>query len=288
MSGTTVTATVYPTPPPTSNRLGSNQRHRLMKSTDKLARVLGTTPYLLEVSELPITLLPVGNSKKATKASRRERSIISHSASSSSSSLTMNGSVTSLPSSNSSTDSLPTVPRPAFSDAKSKATPPALYIRLNTVPVSPSDNRFMSSFPPTPSTATPLGTSSSYTFPPSPPTPNFDQSEIRRKRMAKLARHLGETIPPQLVFPTPRYSPSPLAGVPSVRRRRSMSVGDGSLMASEFGCKHYMPAVGDIMQCSLEEQKEQLGRNREASWVGEWNRGNMQEVQHQLRALKAR
>ena len=67
-----------------------------------------------------------------------------------------------------------------------------------------------------------------------------------------------------------------------------MSVGDGSLMASELGCKHYMPAVGDIMQCSLEEQKEQLGRNREASWIGEWNRGNMQEVQHQLRALKAR
>jgi len=59
-------------------------------------------------------------------------------------------------------------------------------------------------------------------------------------------------------------------------------------MASELGYKYYKPAVGDIMQPSLEEQKEELGGKREASWVGEWNRGNMQEVQHQLRALKAR
>ena len=244
--------------PPTYNKLASHQRHRLIKSTDKIARVLGTTPCLIEeLPRLPITLLPVG---KSLKASRRERSIISHSPSNSSSS-----------SPNSSTDSLPIIQR-------SKAAPPALYIRLNTVPVSPSDNRFLSSFPPTPSTATPLGTSSSYTFPPTPPTPNFNQSEIRRKRMAKLARHLGETIPPQLVFPTP----SSLVETPSTRRRRSMSVDDGRETTSEWAYTHHKPAVS--LQ-GLEDQKE---REREPSWIGEWNRGNMQEVQQQLRVLKIR
>ena len=66
-----------------------------------------------------------------------------------------------------------------------------------------------------------------------------------------------------------------------------MSVDGGRIMASELFI-HHSPVVTDIPQPTLEVRKEREARNSKASWVGEWNLGNMQEVQHQLRALKAR
>jgi len=70
-----------------------------------------------------------------------------------------------------------------------------------------------------------------------------------------------------------------------------MSVGGGRAMALELGHTHHRPAVSYSPQPSpeaLQEQKKQRAKKREASWVGEWNRGDMQEVQQQLRALKSR
>ncbi|KIM75293.1 hypothetical protein PILCRDRAFT_827394 [Piloderma croceum F 1598] len=280
------TTVLYPSPPPTANTLKPHQRSRLMKSTQKLGKILGTTPYLLESSDLPITLLPVGGPRKSAKA---PRSVFTHSASSSVSSfgsespLTSSSiSLTSLPSSNGSYDVLP-LARPGFSDTKhsrSKEAPTPLVIRLHTVPVSPSNERFASSLPSTPSTAVPI-TTTKYSFPPTPCTPTFDQSEIRRKRMAKLTRHLGETIPPHLISATPVDSPE--ADMVSARKRRSMSV-DGINavedidIVSELGFSQHKPAVSF---CPKPQVQARL-----TSWVGEWNRDDMQEVQKQLRALR--
>jgi hypothetical protein len=270
MAATTSTV-LYPTPP-TANKLASSQKMRLMRSTRKLGQMLGTTPHLLDGS-LPITLLPVGH-KKSSTAPRRERSMfassstVSFESNSSASDSSRTPSPAPPPLFDGKSDILP-VPHPGFSDLKrdrSINAPHPLYICLNTVPVSPSDNRFVASLPPTPTTANHLTAGTSYSFPSTPCTPTFDHSEVRRKRMAKLARHLGEVIPPQLVSSLPR-------------RRRSMSIG-GPGMASELGFSQHKPAVSYCPGPSIVD--------RQVSWIGEWNRDDMEDVQKQLRALKGR
>jgi len=241
-----------------------------MRSTRKLGQVLGTTPHLLEPS-LPITLLPVGNKKSGhAKISKRERSVFTHSASSSTSSLESCSSTSShkplAPS-----GVLPE-PHSGFSDSKpnrSANAPRPLYIRLNVVPISPSDSRFVTSLPLTPTTARPLATSTSSSLPPTPCTPTFEQSDVRRKRMAKLTRHLGESIPPQLVSS-------------SSRKRRSMSVSSPGTLGvdSQLAFSQHKPAVS---YCPTPSPID-----RQVSWIGEWNRDDMKDVQKQLRALKGR
>ncbi|KAG2126078.1 hypothetical protein BD769DRAFT_1462708 [Suillus cothurnatus] len=89
------------------------------------------------------------------------------------------------------------------------------------------------------------------TFPPTPRTPSFDAAELRRKRMAKLARHLGENVPPELV--TVRGPPAQFRSEEDVpkRKRHSMSTRTNS------------------------------------DWVGEWNRSDIRDVQRELRNLRA-
>jgi hypothetical protein len=45
-----LTKVAFPPPPPTSNTLTTKQRHQLLRSTNKLGQVLGTTPQLLDES----------------------------------------------------------------------------------------------------------------------------------------------------------------------------------------------------------------------------------------------
>ncbi|KAF7971473.1 hypothetical protein HWV62_20986 [Athelia sp. TMB] len=88
--------------------------------------------------------------------------------------------------------------------------------------------------------------------PPSPPLAvAADLVEVRRKRLQKLERLLGETIPPELVV--------------SARKAKQDTVGE--------------------LRAPLAQAR--LG-SRKQSWVGEWNRDDMQDVQKSLRALKAR
>ncbi|KAF7981343.1 hypothetical protein HWV62_33789 [Athelia sp. TMB] len=290
--------------PPTVNRLNTVQRTRLIKSTDKLARVLGTTPHVLEEHQSPFA--PKGKGiKKGVKAIRRQGGLYGGYASSSSNDSCLgatNSSVESLSSSSEAEEpSLPSLPAFPNKGKRGKKIPPPLFIRLNTVPVSPSDARFGSSTPlssnpstctspTTPSTLTPRSrstrtsrsrtastpTKSAHTsrirsrarskaaprcdFPPTPCTPVFTSTEIKRKRLAKLARHLGEHVPAHLVL-GPARQPS-LVGPPSVRGKRDLGV--------------------PVMQ----ESRRAAAGKRVPSWTGEWNRTDMRDVQRQLRALK--
>ncbi|KAG1810573.1 uncharacterized protein BJ212DRAFT_1377555 [Suillus subaureus] len=133
---------------------------------------------------------------------------------------------------------------------------------MNAVPVSPTDH-YSTSLPPTPSSAS---ATSAY-FPPTPRTPSFDAAELRRKRMAKLARHLGENVPSELV--TAHGPPAQLRseGVPN-RKRRSMSVDLTS------------PPIAPRPKVSSETRTN-------SDWVGEWNRPDIRDVQRELRNLKA-
>jgi len=105
-------------------------------------------------------------------------------------------------------------------------------------------------------------------FPMSPTTPTsnaiFHQKkdvDAKRKKMSKVNRTFGENVPTELIFPAPR-NPAPsftACSDPVTRNRRSMTV-----------------------------STTQVWSTGTQGWVGEWNRGNIREVQVQLRQLKAR
>jgi len=268
--------------PFTSNNLDAGQRARLMRSAKKLGEVLGTTPHLLEISpDISVASPPVNrhrpspslrspDSIKAIKSSRRCGSIFGHPDSSSTS--------ISFPSPASSVTSL-TIPQSSHSSSSSvdlhvtqKATrkpsvshrPRPLVLHLNPVPLSPSDPR-VAVLPPTPNSAADVF---------KPVTPNTDASlaekqaaEARRRKMAKVTRTLGENVPHELVFPTQKPT---LKQKIRNRNRRSLSVSDASQPVKW--------TTGPIPS-----SEGALG-----SWVGEWNRRDIKDVQKQLRHLKAR
>ncbi|KAF8551925.1 hypothetical protein OG21DRAFT_1417058 [Imleria badia] len=184
----------------------------------------------------------------------------SHHLSPSASSIALPQSVTAV---TQSSESLPSNP-PGLSTTRRRRSGdkvPQLYLRLNTVPVPPTDDRVALSLPPTPCTSTP----------PTPTTPAVpDIAEIRRKRMAKLARHLGEHVPAQLVFPS-ESAPQPAMTSPNSRTRsRTQSV-------------HVIPAE----VASVSDNRPFLARPMQ-DWEGEWNRSNIKDVQKELRGLKGR
>lgn len=87
--------------------------------------------------------------------------------------------------------------------------------------------------------------------------------------MAKLARHLGENVPPELV--TAQVLPAQLPskeGVPN-GKRRSMSV----------------TSPRNIPFAPRPEVLPETQTN--SDWVGEWNRSDIRDVQRELRNLKA-
>ena len=147
-------------PPPTFNTLDPFQRARLIRSTRKLGKVLGTTPILLEPTEtcdfrelLPIgpksypssrSNSPVPSRSAAFKQSRRQGSLFNIPLGSNPN--FNNLSTTSLASqlSTSSTSSTTALRETkGFSSRRTRRadTPPPLILQVNTVPVAPSDPR---------------------------------------------------------------------------------------------------------------------------------------------------
>ena len=270
---------VYPHLPPTSNLLNSQQRTRLIRSTRKLGAVLGTTPYLLE-HDTAFTILPLG--KTTSRVLKRQGSIFTHKQPSSSSITSTSTTSSQFPSPSTSSVNLPRSIIPGTQSTESRPTnppglsssqkrrprdkPPQLYLQLNTIPLAPVNDCFASSLspPPTP-----------YASPPTPTTPTTpvpDLIEIRRKRMAKLARHLGEKIPLELVL-TPEPVTKPATVPPDLRPGRYFQ--PVQVMRDEA-----------VRIC---DNRPPLGQSRpKQEWVGEWNRSNISDVQQELRNLKFR
>ncbi|KAI0801566.1 hypothetical protein C8Q74DRAFT_1215115 [Fomes fomentarius] len=236
------TAVYFNARPPTFNTLDSHQRTRLIRSTRKLGDVLGTTPQLVE-TDSPLSPPTRSSSTDCPPRDRKRRQgsifeyspaawpftydYASSSASSSASSLAIpRGSMDSSESdSGMSSHSLPSLPTPKSfarhvrdkSRSKGKRTPlpTPLVLRLNAVPLPPSDPRLHPTSPKTPipskaatlapPTATNLNLPLTPTTPLTPSTPTA--AETRRKRLAKLKRTLGENVPLELISPfrsTPR------------------------------------------------------------------------------------
>lgn len=89
--------------------------------------------------------------------------------------------------------------------------------------------------------------------------------------MAKLVRHLGENVPPELVTAQVPHAQLPSKEGVSNGKRRSMSVRVTSPRNIPFAPR---PEVLPETQAN-------------SDWVGEWNRSDIRDVQRELRNLKA-
>ncbi|KAH9829036.1 uncharacterized protein C8Q71DRAFT_450610 [Rhodofomes roseus] len=276
------TSTSYTRPlPPTPNAPNAHERTRLVRSPQKLGSV--STPQPAQSGGL----LPIGCAAAYTPFSLRSSSPASRPSTPGSvySSSSTNSSMASLalPTPRTSAESL-AEPKGYSATARgrrSKELPRPLVLRLNAVPMPPNDRR--AALPPTPTTAR------SSSAPPATPTTPMppSSSELRRKRMAKLARTLGENVPVDLVFPetpAPPPAPEPVTAVDRAlpplplpattaferaRRRRSMSV--------------------DLSQAAaavLAPRSSRIWVTGGSLWTGEWNRKDIREVQQQLRRLR--
>jgi hypothetical protein len=154
---------------------------------------------------------------------------------------------------------------------------------------------------------------SSYRFPPTPTTPHSfaEQRESAmavQRRLAKLARTLGENVPLELVshapkkhepaVPTHRKTQSSAQEKKSRRRSVSMSQTMGlgwggyqgmpspymgvTVAEEEDTCDESLPAIPRQHSRTSKPRKQR----REQSWVGEWNVQDISEVQAALRNLR--
>ncbi|KAI0696592.1 hypothetical protein BC835DRAFT_1271581 [Cytidiella melzeri] len=265
--------------PPTSNSLSTKERRRLVLSTRKLGAVLGASPVVAERDIIyPVSSASSSSSSSSSsasssrsttpdsikKASRRQASIYSPakqhfvftSPAGANSVLSL-----ALPQ-DGETAAVKTLAKKASTKFKPSATnrgsneiPRPLILRLNAVPppitvrtpTSPTPSSLSGMRTPTAQTPTPTGSPAI-----TPTTPVFPSSaEIRRKRVAKLSRTLGEIIPPYLVSAPKR--PQQVAASQTLPSRSSRVWTTGNQM-----------------------------------WRGEWNRKDIRDVQKQLRSLKAR
>jgi len=301
MASTSTSTNVRP-PPPTTNKLDAAQRARVMRSSRKLGAVLGTTPFLLEScgSTVPVTLHHA--SAQLDDSHPHQHALLSHAkyhrhrqytvfeeARTSSESLPpllpSHASSSSKESLLSSSDSWmeteeSTVPLMLAIRSLQPGVNPRPLILLNSVPQSSADTCASSATHP------PL--SSSFDVPPTPTSPvELSRAETRRRKMARVVRTLGENVPADLVFQRSdsedwsekissesRPSPRKLAN-PKANRRRSASVGSSSQW------QRLLELPAPVFSSSSRAPDDQR-------WVGEWNRGNIAQVQRELRSLRRR
>lgn len=296
MASTTTSTNARP-PPPTINNLDAAQRARVMRSSRKLGAVLGTTPFLLEScgSTMPVTLHRASTQRddshprtllshtKHHHHHHRQYSIFeegrasseslppllpSHTSSSSKESL--------LSTSESSTEGEDSsVPLMLAVRSLHSGVNPRPLILLNSVPQSSSD------------THVPSATLSPLDVPPTPTTPiQLSHTEVRRRKMARVVRTLGENVPPELVFrrmdsedwseKTSESRSAPRKPTNSkANRRRSASVG------SSTQWQRLLELPAPVFSSGSKAPEDQR-------WVGEWNRRNIGQVQRELRSLRRR
>ncbi|KAJ7501161.1 hypothetical protein B0H11DRAFT_1993855 [Mycena galericulata] len=200
--------------PPTTHAMTHTDRTRLMRSIRKISAVLGETPVVdVDVTASPNLLAPTLTGK---------RSFFFH-ASASLSSLALPFHKSDSSSSSSSASPSSESQRHRDADTTPGHDRPALFVRLPDTfdplpaPLSPG-------FSPTLlSPDSPCSPSASASAPFSPLSPvAYTPEHTRRLRSAKIARTLGEQVPPALILSSP--APSPAAGVVKRRRRASTLV----------------------------------------------------------------
>ncbi len=290
-------------PPQTTNKFDSVQRTRVMRSSRKLGAVLGATPFLIESNGCSRSATLHSASSKhendqgrvpspmQIKRHRRQCSIVEEPLTSSE--LSPFASLSRDP--GSSKESLLTMsessteeaPIPVVLAAKSQRSgdaPRPLVLCLNSAPLSPPDSA-LQSVPLTPLSA-------NTEVPPTPTTPiEPSRAEVRRRKMARVVRTLGENVPTELVFQSSdtdwpentHVQTTKLLGSRSIsrsrstksHRRRSASLGSNSQW------QRLLELPAPVFSSGARAPEDQR-------WVGVWNRRSIAQVQRELRALRRR
>ncbi|KAF8066580.1 hypothetical protein FPV67DRAFT_1197264 [Lyophyllum atratum] len=277
---------LFPAPPPTTNALSAAQRMRLVRSSKKLGRILGITPHFVDchgVEEDVGPLAPFAFDDMLSLRSSSRASTDSHSRSSSLSSRASTDSASSTTSSFTSTSSISSRISLPSHDTWPARKPPMLRLALaappdlESIPASPvtphtprsrprlthrrtppldgSPSSSPSSSPPSPAS---LCTDSDPESPhPSPTAPTFTiphpaAPSMRRAKMDRLRRTLGEGVPLRLVFP-PSPSPSSDSEEEGSEPSLSLSLSSGSRSTSEESLN--TPSTSPVSE-SLEEEKD--------------------------------
>jgi hypothetical protein len=285
--------------PPTTNKLDAVQRARMMRSSRKVGAVLGTTPFLLEScgATVPVQISrsstrddihPCAVPSYALKQHRRHYSILEKSRASSESlplpslSRAASSSKESLLSTSTedSESVVPLVVEVLPRCHSSGALRPIILV--NSVPV-PSPNPYAQSTP-----LSPLSPNADVPITPTTPI-EPSRAEARRRKMARVVRTLGEKVPPELVFRSSdvdRVEKSPVPTATPLERRstsrmRSNSKGHRRRSASVGSSPHWQRLFepAPVFASGAKAPADQR-------WVGEWNRRNIAQVQHELRALR--
>ncbi|KAH8111411.1 hypothetical protein DFH11DRAFT_634501 [Phellopilus nigrolimitatus] len=303
------TAMPFCCPPPTFNTLDPFQRARLVRTTRKLGRVLGTTPILLDATEPHELhdlneLLPIGpkfgsgsrsvtsspsksqaSKLLKTKAARRHGSLFNIPISLNPSANLSSSSLSSV-STQSSTASAGTLRETkGFSSGRQRKAnaPTPLVLKVKPVPsvtadsqlpIKPESKSLVSPVAPpshactntiihrrSRSSSTILSSTSAGV--PTPLTPSFRLRAAavpahRRQKLQKLARTLGENIPPALVFPAypypdssaPMYPPPKASAAGVVRTPKTPTSGSLRRAASASTarvCRRRSASVGALL-----------------------------------------
>ncbi|KAJ7234760.1 hypothetical protein B0H12DRAFT_154464 [Mycena haematopus] len=231
----------FPSPPPTTNSLTSHQRSQLVRKTQKLGRILGTTPALIEESEPMPSMLPLNLQRLAVPLHIQLSSVYSDddafarypssdtlvssgSERGSPTSLKRNSSISSdysMKSGRSSpahsvhiNESWPKVDRPFLRVAVMKPS------KLEAIPQSPpATGSPPPYYSPEPShtsfTMCPIPTSRRHSSAPSPSFALPTTNSIRRQKMDRLRRTLGDGVPLDMVFPDEDTQPVPVFHSPT-------------------------------------------------------------------------
>ncbi|KZT71194.1 hypothetical protein DAEQUDRAFT_666658 [Daedalea quercina L-15889] len=227
----------FPPPPPTSNNLTPKQRAHLMRSSKKLSQVLGSTPHVLDWAGSPAPS-HVDTPSRSTSVQSHSASI-AHRRSKSSPHADRNPASersTPRPSSrpstaNSSQSHTSTISHASSSSSRGEQAWRTPYDPLHRPPL-------LKLRPPEPSNhgqrnSTYSDCGSEVGLPDSPTAPSFalpSEAAIRRAKMQRLTRKLGDGVPPELVFPTTKPEPddeddedSPVLKTPASDRKLPFS-----------------------------------------------------------------
>ena len=293
------TSTSTNPPPPTTNKLDAAQRARVMRSSRKVGAVLGTTPFLLEScgSTMPVTLHRASTQREDSHP-RTLLSHVKHHHIHRQYSICERARVSSeslpplLPShaSSSSKESLLST-SDSSAETEESAMPLMLAVRSLHPGANPRPLILLNSVHESSDTHVPSATlsplSSTFDVPPTPTTPTeLSRAEVRRRKMARVVRTLGENVPPELVFrrkdsedwseKTTELRSAPRKPTNSkANRRRSASVG------SSTQWQRLLELPAPVFSSSSKAPEDQR-------WVGEWNRRNIAQVQRELRSLRRR
>ncbi|KAJ7149126.1 hypothetical protein C8R46DRAFT_1359116 [Mycena filopes] len=218
------TKIAFPCPPPTTNSLTSQQRSQLLRTTQKLGRLLGSTPALIEESDAMPSMLPLNLQRLAVPLHIQLSSVYSdedHGLYPSPSSDSGSGSERSSPTSSlkrssslssqhsySTRSGTPTTTKSVHVNDAWPAERPFLRIRaqaapgLEAIPQSPPP--YSADAPQSHHTSFTIRPAPAARYPAGPPAPAFtmpSQNSVRRAKMDKLRRTLGDGVPLGLVFP---------------------------------------------------------------------------------------